>query len=80
MVVDTQLRIVVDRPQKGFLYIEARDLNNSPVFVRVKQLTPSLTSVRIRAGMIGNESYSSALMSHVGTHLAAQVTDGPRIQ
>src|SRR5262245_45916246 len=74
-IADLDLKVEVDRPQRGFLYIEASDLTDNSIAIRVKQRTAYITSVHIRVGMSGDQPYSTALMSRIAGNMKPQDTD-----
>jgi hypothetical protein len=74
-IADLDLKVEVDRPQRGFLYIEASDLTASSIAIRVKQRTAYITSVHIKIGMAGDQPYSTALMSRIAGNMKPQDTD-----
>jgi hypothetical protein len=74
-IADLDLKVEVDRPQRGFLYIEASDLTESSIAIRVKQRSAYITSVHIRVGMSGDQPYSTALMSRIAGNMKPQDTD-----
>lgn len=75
MVTDLDLQVQVDRPQKGFLYLETTDLTKTTISIRVRQRTSSITSVRIKVGFTGDEPYSTALMARIAANLKPEDTD-----
>jgi hypothetical protein len=75
MVADLDLTVDVDRPQRGFLYLDVTDLTGSSISIRVKQRTASLTSIHIRVGTFGDQPYSTAIMSRVAGNMKPQDTD-----
>lgn len=74
-IADLDLQVAVDRPQRGFLYIEATDLTHTSISIRVKQRTAYITSVHIKVGMTGDQPYSTAVMSRVAGNMKPQDTD-----
>ena len=75
MITDLGLQVLVDRPQKGFLYMEAIDMTDTTIAIRVKQRTASITSVRIKIGFMGDEPYSTALMGRIAANMKPEDTD-----
>jgi hypothetical protein len=70
MVAELDLKVRVDRPQGGFLYLELADQTGTSMTVRVTRNTASITSVEIRVGTFGNGPYSTALMGKIAERLA----------
>jgi hypothetical protein len=85
MIAELQLSVSVDRPQKGFLYIEADDLAGSSIFFRVKRRTEKITGVSVRVGMLGDQPYSTMIMAQLEKHfqtvpeLPQPITPAPRL-
>jgi Protein of unknown function (DUF3568) len=74
-IADLDLKVEVDRPQRGFLYIEAGDLTDKSIAIRVRQRTAYITGLSIRVGFSGDQPYSTALMSRIAGNMKPQDTD-----
>jgi hypothetical protein len=78
MVNDLGLRPVSDHPKDDFLYLKVMDEAGQDIYIRVKRRARMLTSISIRVGLLGDETYSTALMREVTEQLAPEIVVGPR--
>ncbi len=78
MVNDLGLRPVSDHPKDDFLYLKVMDEAGQDIYIRIKRRARMLTSISIRVGLLGDETYSTALMREVTEQLAPEVAVGPR--
>ena len=75
---DLGLRPISDHPKDDFLYLKVMDEAGQDIYIRVKRRARMLTSMSIRVGLLGDETYSNALMREVTEQLAPEVVVGPR--
>lgn len=65
MIQELGLKIIVDRPQDGFLYLETQDLRGESIYIRVRELTKEMCGIRLKVGLFSDEPYATALMGRV---------------
>ena len=65
MIEELDFKIVVDKPQGGFLYIKCTDQQGTAIMLRILRRTSKITSVKVQVGMFGDGPYSTTIMGRI---------------